>query len=87
MVVARWVIECVASRERIADTTGPVGSSRVEAGRGEDGAVMPGSCGGGVLPDVLLAVLLGVPTSLGAPLGTFSSTPPVCDGGLTLAYF
>jgi hypothetical protein len=65
----------------------PVGSSRVDAGRGEDGALIPGSCGGGVLPDVLLAVLRNVPKSFDSPLGTFSSTPPVSDGGLTTAYF
>jgi hypothetical protein len=81
------VVECVASSERIADTAGPVGSNRVDAGRGEEGELMPGSCGGGVLADVLLAVLRNVPTSLDSPLGTFSSTPPVSDGGLTPAYF
>ena len=48
---------------------------------------MPGSCGGGVLPDVLLAVLLNVPKSLDSPLGTFSSTPPVSDGELTSEHF
>jgi hypothetical protein len=75
-----------ASSERIADTAGPVGSSRVDAGRGEQGGVIPGSCGGGVLPDILLAVLRNVPKCLDSRLGTLSSTPPVFSGGLTAAY-